>query len=133
MSQTLTPYPDLTDVLFALADRDFESVYGGHGDSLNDVEDNLMYLRAEIIGGSGGRLNRYTVIDVEHFASLYRDAKMQAEAFSAYLLGYPRSVTVGERLVVLDEVVETRPPVELPWDDSPIRRIGATYQISVRR
>jgi cephalosporin hydroxylase len=58
---------------------------------------------------------------------------MQAEAFWAYLVGYLRSVKVGERLVVLDEVVETRPPVELPWDDSPIRRFAATYQISVRR
>ena len=133
MSQTLRPYDDLTDILFALADRDFEGTYGGHGTSLNDVEDNLMYLRAEIIGGSGGRLNRYTLMDVEHFADRYSTAKMQAEALSAYLLGYPRSVKVGERLVVLDEVVETRPPVELPWDDSPIRRFAATYQISVRR
>ena len=133
MSQTLRPYDDLTDVLFALAARDFQDVYGGFGTEMNDVETNLMYFRAEIIGGSGGRLNRTSLVDIEHFADRYSTAKMQAEAFSAYLLGYPRSVKVGERLVVLDEVVETRPPVELPWDDSPIRRFAATYQISVRR
>jgi hypothetical protein len=133
MSNTLRPYDDLTDVLFALATRDFPDVYGGMGTELSDVEASPLYLRAEIIGGSGGRLNRVSLVDIEHFAGLYSAGKMQAEAFSAYLLGYPRSVKVGERLVVLDEVVETRPPVELPWDDSPIRRFAATYQISVRR
>lgn len=133
MSQELRPYADLTDVLFALAERDFADVYGKMGTSLEDVEESLPFLRAEIIGGSGGRLQRASLVDVEHFADTYRGAKMQAEAFSAYLLGYPRSVSVDERLVVLDMVVETRPPVEMPWDDSSIRRFAATYQISVRR
>ena len=133
MSNELRPYADLTDVLFALARRDFPGIYQGFGTDLDDVETSLPYFRAEVIGGSGGRLQRASLVDVEHFAGTYRAAKMQAEAFSAYLLGYPRSVTVDERLVVLDMVVETRPPVELPWDDSRIRRFAATYQISVRR
>jgi hypothetical protein len=133
MSNDLRPYVDLTDVVKALALRDFPGTYAKVGSSLDDVEDNLMYLRLETLGGAGGRLNRITTMDVEHFAETYSQANTQAEAFSAYLLGYPRSVKVGERLVVLDMVVETRPPVEMPWDDSPIRRLGATYQISVRR
>ena len=134
MSEILRPYVDITDAIMLLAAQDFPAeTYAKMGTSLDDVEENLPYLRVSLVGGSGGRLNRVSVVDIEHFADTYAQAISQAEAFSAYLLGYPRSVKVGERLVVLDMVVETRPPVELPWDDSRIRRFAATYQISVRR
>ena len=49
MSQTLRPYDDLTDVLFALAVQDFPDTYARMGTSLDDVEGNLMYLRTEVI------------------------------------------------------------------------------------
>ena len=133
MSNDLRPHADLSDVLFALADRDFPDAFAETGTSLDEVETNLPYLRVEVVGGQGDRFGRTSLVDVEVFAGTYREAVSLAEALSAYLLGYPRSVMVGERLVVLDVVVETRPPVELPWDDSQIRRFAATYQISVRR
>jgi hypothetical protein len=133
MSQNLTPYADLTDVLMALVARDFPDEFVKMGTALEDVETNLPFFRCEVIGGSGGRLNRTSLVDWEVFADTYRQGKSLSERLSAYFLGYPRSVTLDERLVVLDMVVETRPPVEMPWDDSSIRRFAATQQFSVRR
>jgi hypothetical protein len=133
MSQTLRPYPDMTDVIFNLVGRDMPGTFQAMVTSLNDVAENLPLLRSEVVGGSGGRLNRVSVVDSEVFASTYAEAKSLSESLSAYLLGYPRSVLVGDRVAVVDMVVETRPPVELPWDDSNIRRFAATHSISVRR
>jgi hypothetical protein len=133
MSQTLRPFVDITDAIFGLMDQDFPTDFGGMGTSLDDVADSLPYLRAEHLGGVGGVLQRLSTVDLEVFAPTYAGAVSLSERISAYLLGYPRSVRLGGRLVVLDRVYETRPPVELPWDDSNIRRIASTYQISVRR
>lgn len=133
MPQTLEPFAPAEDVLLDLLIAGFPDDIKGSGTQLADVDaEHTPFVLAQRVGGPSTRLNSYPLLDLEVFAPTRAAAVSLSERISAFLLGYPRSVETGGRFVVIDMVEETRPPVELPWDDN-MRRIGATYQISVRR
>lgn len=132
MSNVLRPHENIADVVLNLLDEGFPEI-ADSGTRLDDVATNLPFVLASVVGGTGDRFARTSTVDIEIFAGTYAEAVSLSERISAYLLGYPRDVGVGSRKIVIDLVIETRPPVELPWDDSSIRRLASTYQISVRR
>ena len=99
-----------------------------------NLESHLNFARVERIGGGRGRLGDAPVVDIESFAPTRTQAVSLDNAISTWLAGYPRSVLVeGGRRVIIDTVTQTSASVELPWDDSNIRRIMSTYQFSLRR
>lgn len=133
MSYDLPVYPDFNDVLGTLVAGAFPEIGDHWGTDLNDVEGELPWFHVGHVPSSGGRLNTTATVDWEIFAPTYAAASLLARRISAFLLGYPHSVEVDERLVVIDTVVETRSPAELPWDDSNVRRFASTVLLSVRR
>ncbi len=132
MANDLRPFEPAEQVALDLLLAGFPDDIDDSGTTLDGIDPAQTSLRVTRVGGPSTRLNSYPVLDIEVFAPTYAAAVSLSERISAYLLGYPRSVESGGRIVVIDLVEETRPPVELPWDDN-VRRFGATYQFSVRR
>lgn len=132
MANTLTPFADITEVVGTLLGAEFIEIGDRWGTREQDIVAGGWYLLLQRVGGASTRLNGYPTLDLDLFAPSYAQGVSLSERISAYLLGYPRSVRIGSRLIVIDDCEELRPPVEVPWDDN-VRRFGATYQFSVRR
>lgn len=98
-----------------------------------DVSSRLPFAAVSIVGGPTDRFNTNPTVDIDVWAATKDLALSLDSAISAFLLGYPRSVRVGTRLVVLDTVFQSSGPVERPWDASTTRRYASTYQFSIRR
>lgn len=92
-----------------------------------------LYVRLEKIGGSSGETQGDFVFDIETFHPNYNRAESAQYALEALLLGYPRSVVVDDRKVVLDFVTQNQGPSEIFWDDDSVHRLLATYVITARR
>jgi hypothetical protein len=108
-----------------------EPMFGaGHTDIRTpaDFTDLLPFCRVRRTGGGSTRLNDHPVVDVDVFAALYDDAVLYAAAVREFLVG----PAPGIRRV---DACRCDPgPRELPWgDDTSVRRIGATYHLTLRR
>lgn len=129
MSNKIETAPDLEEAVALLIEQDFGNfVYVGTYFNVKQ----LPWVRVSDLGGREDRFGGSHAVDLDVLASTYDEAKSLCATLVAYLLGYPRSVEVGGRKVVLDRV-EAQGPRELPWDDSSIRRFTSTVQISFRR
>jgi hypothetical protein len=98
-----------------------------------DVSVRTPYVSIARVGGPSDRFETNPTVDIDVWHTSKDLALSLDSRISAFLLGYPRSVRVGPRLVVFDTVFQTSGPVERPWDASSIRRFASTYQFSVRR
>lgn len=136
MVNILAPFPDTEEALALLIEqwRDADSLPALEvgGDLPVDLASGS-YVFLERIGGSRTRLNDYPTVDVEVFAPGRAAARSLSESIDALILGYPHGVTVGSEKVVIDAAASLRTPTLLPWEDSRVKRYGATYQLSVRR
>lgn len=92
-----------------------------------------VWVRIEQVGGTSDELNLYPVLDVDVFAKSRAAAKTAANAISAELLGYARTVNVGGRSYAIGRAESISDPVRRPYDDSSTVRIGATYELPLRR
>lgn len=92
-----------------------------------------LYIRLERIGGSSSKTEGDFVFDIETFHPNYTKAESAQSALEAFLLGYPRSVVVEGRKVVIDSVTQNQGPSEIFWDDDSVHRLLATYVITARR
>jgi hypothetical protein len=136
MSATLRPYPRHVIVLLDWAEREFPALAGGRHtgtEAPTDLADLLPFLAVAAVGGDATRLDAHPLLDFDVFARSKTEAEGLAFALNARLMEYPHRVESGERFVVIDEVINTRYPVELPWADSGVRRFGSTYQLTFRR
>lgn len=98
-----------------------------------DDKSSGLYIRLERIGGSSTTIEGDFVFDIETFHPNYTKAESAQSALEAFLLGYPRSVVVDSRKVVIDRVTQNQGPSEIFWDDDSVHRLLATYVITVRR
>lgn len=143
MSQTVIPQSSLERALLALLERDFVTrdgdVLAQHpgrvgGDFGYDPAAMPWFIRIDRIpGGSSGRLEGTTVIDLEVFSTDYLLAESVAFDLEALVLGYPHVVEVEGRKVVFDDVTQNVGVADLPWEDDSVHRLGATYVITARR
>lgn len=142
MSQVLQPQSSLERALMALLLRDFE--HNGErladhpervgGDLAYDAAAMPWFIRIDRVpGGSAGRLEGRTVIDLEVFSGDYLLAESVAFDLEALALGYPHVVEVEGRKVVFDDVTQNVGVADLPWEDDSVYRLGATYVITARR
>lgn len=91
------------------------------------------YIRIQRVAGSSDRLQGDFVFDVEVFSPSYVKAESASMVIEALLLGYPRTVKVGDHNVVFDRVTQNLGPSEIFWDDDGVHRLLATYVITARR
>lgn len=88
----------------------------------------LPFCRVWRSGGPSDRLNDHPTVDVDVFDARYADALRLAEIVREFLVGPPPGLREIDR-------TECSPgPRELPWgDNQSLRRIGATYHLTLRR
>jgi hypothetical protein len=140
MSATLTPFLRIDKVLEAILKANFPALADGPNALYHvgtafpaDVSSRLPFVAVNRVGGPTDRFETNPTVDIDIFHQTKDLALSLDSDISAFLLGYPRSVRIGTRLVVLDTVFQTSGPDERPWDASTTRRFASTYQFSVRR
>jgi hypothetical protein len=126
----LKPFPDIHRVLFiALADHtELDTAQFG----TTYPENPTTFVRVDKLGGGREKLRDYPLVDVEAVAPSYAQASALIESIDAWFTSYPHSIATPTGVVVLDSVIVTRSPVEIPWD-GPGRRLAATYSLTLRR
>lgn len=129
----LQPFPSIVSALRTLLLDRFDALTDVRQTWPPDAEERVPLVRVEKIGGSRTQLNDYPLVDLELLATTKAEAESLAEDVDAFLLGYPLSVLVDGRTVVLDRVSVPRVPAGLPWEDAGASRYAATYSFSVRR
>ncbi len=120
-------FPDVQSLLvFAL-----ESLFGAEHTGTEtpaSFDGMLPFARVLRAGGPSTWLNDHPTIDVDVFAALYDDAIRYSEIVREWLVGPPSG------LFVVDRAECSIGPVERPWgDNTGVRRVGATYQLTLRR
>lgn len=92
------------------------------------MDTDLPFVRARRIGGHSDWVTDTATIAVDVFDDLYDDTLTLAEQIREWLVGPPPPIPV------LDRVTCTSAPIEMPWASaSPVRRVGAIYQVDARR
>jgi hypothetical protein len=127
---TLKPFPDIHKTLFvALA-----QLTGLNAAQFGNTypEQPTVFVRVDKLGGPRTKLRDYPLVDVEVVAPSWAEASDLIESIDAWFTSYPHSIATPSGVVVLDSVIVTRSPVEIPWD-GPGRRLAATYSLTLRR
>ena len=141
----LQPAPDLEIAVMRLLTENFPELAqpdGGRRRVETETPDDLstivtssaMFARvSDISGPATDRHGACAQIDVDLFGRSRTATRDLAFAIQALLEGYPHTVFVGESFVLVDEVVTSRTPSRVPWDDVVLRRYYASYLLSARR
>lgn len=87
------------------------------------------FIRVRSLGGSDDRFNDHSRIDLDVFSPLRVTAKSLAELVRQRLLSFPHVLTS----CVIDEVTTEVSPQEIPWSNTAIRLVAATYSATTRR
>jgi hypothetical protein len=95
------------------------------------IQEKLPLVR--VVKTPGGRRSAtydYSLVNVDTLAATYADAQRLAEQIDAALIERPAFIAAN---VVVKHTESIVAPVELPWDDSNLRRFLGTYLFGVRR
>lgn len=141
MSNVLKPFGSIESAVRALLVRDLpglkelapSAALKLIGGDYGYAPSKPFYIRLDKIDGRMTRLEGDFVLDIEVFAKQYLAAESRSLDIEALVLGYPHVVEAGGRTVVFDKVSQNRVPDDLPWEDTGVARIGATYVFTVRR
>lgn len=94
-----------------------------------NLGDRLPYIRVRRFGGADDGISDAPVMDVDTFAGTRTAAVALAESVRDRLLAAPHHVDG----VVLDHVITSTGPREIPWGGEGVRRWAATYRVTARR
>jgi hypothetical protein len=86
-------------------------------------------IRVRVIGGNDNRFFDNPRVDIEVYAATRAVAVPLAETIRQRLISKPRLTAHG----VIDRADTEVRPQEIPYDDPDIRRVSATYRLSLRR
>jgi hypothetical protein len=128
----LKPFPSIEKTLFALFHDKLAVDNQQMGTAYPAGDDSYTFVRVDKLGGPRSKLRDYPLVDVEAVAPTWAAASELIESIDTLILSYPHSIATPSGVVVLDSVVVTRSPVEIPWD-GPGRRLAATYSLVLRR
>ena len=125
----MDPFPDTERALvYLLAD-----LAGGLGSIGTETPANLgtraKYVRVRRFGGTDDGITDLSIMDIDAFATDRTTAIATAEAIRDRLYTGPHHVDG----VVLDRVVTSTSPREIPWSGDEVRRWAATYRVTARR
>ena len=94
-----------------------------------NLGDRLPYIRVRRFGGTDDGLTDLAIVDIDSFADTRTASVDLAEAIRDRLLAGPHHVTGA----VIDRVVTSTAPREIPWSGDAVRRWAATYRAAARR
>lgn len=121
----LAPFPDIeAAVIELLTDLGTADVQ-----TPSDLAGNLPFIRVRSLGGSGDRWNDKPHVDIDVFAVKRTDARTTAELARQRLLSFPHTLSH----CVIDTVDVANSPQEVPWANTDIRLIAASYTVTARR
>lgn len=127
MSLVLPGYPDvhevLTEVLTGLTDHEIVTR------TPPDLQDHLPLIRVRRIGGPDDGLTDVPRCDVDVYADDYDQAWALAEQVRQRMSRRRVLTSAG----LMDRATTEVGPHEMPYPDSSVRLIQATYRISLRR
>lgn len=126
---TVNPFPLVEAAIKELIETKFPAAVGKVGGDLSYAPGSGLYVWLGLIGGSTTQVDGQWALDVDVFGDNYAEAMTNALAVEAALVG-PRHVTSTMRL---DNCTQNEAPVERPWDDESVFRIGAIYVFTARR
>lgn len=124
----MTRYPDIERQVAEWAKARF-GVQGG-SQTPSDLELRLPFVRVSKLGGSRDDVTDHPTVDIDVFASSRDAALALAEDIDTALKPRTRLTPGG---AIIDSVGTRVSPRLLPWDNSKIRRYGATYTLGLRR
>jgi hypothetical protein len=128
-TQTMRPLPPFPDVERLVCEllADLATVGTETGTRL---QEQLPFVQVVRVGGSSDRFTDRARIDVHIYAVAASEAKQLAETVRQRLLAAPITTSFG----VIDRVVcDVGPQVLPPVDYEHLRRVVATYRVSMRR
>lgn len=121
------PFPDVEVALCDLIETLHPDLVGRTG-TVGPPDDEL-FVQASLGGGADDGLTDESIVNVAVFAPTRSHAYAMAEVIRQAITRGP--LIVGP--VVIDRVTTEVKPRRLPWDNTSIRRIEATYRVSARR
>jgi hypothetical protein len=126
---TVQPFPMVEMAVKELIEALYPAAVGKVGGDLAYESGDDLYVFIGLIGGSTTQVDGQWVVDIDTFAPSYAAAMQASLDLEALLIG-PRHVTSVMRL---DNTYQNEGPVERPWDDDTVFRVGATYAFTARR
>lgn len=121
-------FPDIEKALAALL-ASYVSDSAHIGSFTPSVFDGLLFCRVTRFGGGDDGITDHPAVDIDWFHPTRDGAMTPAREAHAFLIGsWHKS---GSTLI--DLVSGDVGPVERPWPNTNIRRIGGTYTVSARR
>lgn len=124
--RAMSPFPDVErvvcDLLTGLTTVGTETGIG--------LQDELPFIQVVRIGGGSDRFTDRARVDVRVYATGASEAKQLAETVRQRLLAAPHATPAG----VIDRTIcEIGPQLLPPADSEHLRRVIATYRVSMRR
>ena len=127
---TVTPFPMIERALKELIVQRYPAAEGRLGGDLSFESGDGLYVWYALVGGSSDQIEGEWIVDIDVFGDSYGAAMDAALALEAGLLGKTYART---ELMRIDNISQNEVPVERPWDDELVFRIGATYVFTARR
>ena len=125
----MTPFPMIEKALREYIEEAYPAADGKTGGDPSYVAGADLYVWISLVGGTTDQIDGSWVVDVDVFAPTYGSAMTHALELEAVLLG-PRKTTSTLRI---DNSYQNEVPVERPWTDESVSRVGATYTLTARR
>ena len=125
----IKPFPIVQKALKELIEAKYEPAEGKVGGDLSYERSQDLYVWIGLVSGSTDELEGEWAVDIDVFGTDWNATMGHALALEALLLAR-RHVTSVMRL---DNTRQNESPVDRPWDDDSVYRIGATYVFTARR
>lgn len=129
---TIQPFPSIEKALKWVIESNYPEANGHVGGDLQGIPvDGSIYVWLGLVPGGGvnDRTSGQWTVDVDVFARDYNSAMMHASGIEVMLLESPHRTDE----IIIDSVFQNQSPVERPWDDDNVYRVGATYVLTARR
>jgi hypothetical protein len=127
---TINPFPLVEMAVKEVIETGYEPAEGKVGGDLSYATGQDLYVWLALVpGGSTDELEGEWNLDIDVFADTYAGAMGHALALEAVLLKRRHATSVMR----LDRTYQNEAPVERPWDDDSVYRVGATYTFTARR
>lgn len=126
----MIPFPMIELAVKELIELRYSPALGKTGGDLSYERGDGLYVWFALVSGSTGQLEGSWAVDVDVFADDYATAMQHALNLESYLLGRPYEHL---NIMRIDSITQNEAPVERPWDDDGVFRVGATYSFSARR
>jgi hypothetical protein len=82
-----------------------------------------------LVGGSADQIEGTWTVDIDILADSWNDAMDRSLDIEAAIVGPRRRAGT----ILVDNVYQNETPVDRPWSDEAVSRVGATYTITARR